>query len=172
MVPSPDLVSPQNVIDVVKVVTEVIPRNTNFLRPLLYTYLWHTLLCVVISFLSFFTQKIRQYITHISYTNPLGNPRRVLTCRTFVLSYRSSGLFLEDQLEQLDSSGLHACLSSWMKYWLCFERLAIFRSFRSLWVCCKSSFYLDLELSYEHLVTVWNRRYTILSYQCTIHWYY
>ena len=59
-----------------------------------------------------------------------------------------------------------------MKHCLYFERLGLLKSFRSLWVCCKSSFYWDFEFSYEHLVTTWNRRHTILSYQCTIHWYY
>jgi hypothetical protein len=38
MVPPPDLTPAQNVVDVAKVAKEVIPRNTNFLRPLLYTY--------------------------------------------------------------------------------------------------------------------------------------
>jgi hypothetical protein len=39
MVPPPDDLAPaQNVVDVAKVAKEVIPRNTNFLRPLLYTY--------------------------------------------------------------------------------------------------------------------------------------
>jgi hypothetical protein len=40
----------------------------------------------------------------------LGNPHHVLSCRTFVLSCRSSGLFSEGQLVvgQLDSSSLHA----------------------------------------------------------------
>ena len=38
MVPPPDLEPAQNVVDVAKVAKEVIPRNTNFLRPLLYTY--------------------------------------------------------------------------------------------------------------------------------------
>ena len=38
MVPPPDLAPAQNVVDVAKVAKEVIPRNTNFLRPLLYTY--------------------------------------------------------------------------------------------------------------------------------------
>jgi hypothetical protein len=37
MVPPPDLTPAQNVVDVAKVVKEVIPRNINFLRPLLYT---------------------------------------------------------------------------------------------------------------------------------------
>jgi hypothetical protein len=35
MVPPPDLLSAQNVLDIAKVAKEVIPRNTNFLRPLL-----------------------------------------------------------------------------------------------------------------------------------------
>jgi len=38
MVPPPDLAPAQNVVDVAKLAKEVIPRNTNFLRPLLYTY--------------------------------------------------------------------------------------------------------------------------------------
>jgi hypothetical protein len=39
LVPPPDDLAPaQNVVDVAKVAKEVIPRNTNFLRPLLYTY--------------------------------------------------------------------------------------------------------------------------------------
>jgi hypothetical protein len=38
MVPPPALAPAQNVVDVAKVAKEVIPRNTNFLRPLLYTY--------------------------------------------------------------------------------------------------------------------------------------
>jgi hypothetical protein len=38
MVPPPDLAPAQNVVDVAKVAKEVILRNTNFLRPLLYTY--------------------------------------------------------------------------------------------------------------------------------------
>jgi hypothetical protein len=39
----------------------------------------------------------------------LDNPRHVLTCRTFVLSGRSSGCFSESQLVvgQLDSSRIH-----------------------------------------------------------------
>ena len=37
MVPPPDLVPAQDVVDVAKLAKEVIPRNTNFLRPLLYT---------------------------------------------------------------------------------------------------------------------------------------
>jgi hypothetical protein len=37
MVSSPDLGPAQNVVDVAKLVKEVIPRNTDFLRPLLYT---------------------------------------------------------------------------------------------------------------------------------------
>ncbi len=37
MVPPPDLAPAQNVVDVGKLDKEVIPRNTNFLRPLLYT---------------------------------------------------------------------------------------------------------------------------------------
>jgi hypothetical protein len=37
MVPTPDLDPAQNVVDVTKLVQEVIPRNTDFLRPLLYT---------------------------------------------------------------------------------------------------------------------------------------
>jgi hypothetical protein len=38
VVPPPALAPAQNVVDVAKVAKEVIPRNTNFLRPLLYTY--------------------------------------------------------------------------------------------------------------------------------------
>jgi hypothetical protein len=38
MVSPPNLATAKNVVDVVKVVKEVIPRHTNFLRPLLYTY--------------------------------------------------------------------------------------------------------------------------------------
>jgi len=38
MVPPPDLASAQNVVDVGKVAKEVSPRNSNFVRPLLYTY--------------------------------------------------------------------------------------------------------------------------------------
>ena len=37
MVPPPDLTPAQNVVDVANLAKEVIPRNTNFLRPLLYT---------------------------------------------------------------------------------------------------------------------------------------
>jgi hypothetical protein len=37
MVPSPDLAPAQDVVDVAKVAKEVIPRNTYFRRPLLYT---------------------------------------------------------------------------------------------------------------------------------------
>jgi hypothetical protein len=37
MVPPPHLTATQNVVDVANLVKEVIPRNTNFLRPLLYT---------------------------------------------------------------------------------------------------------------------------------------
>ena len=37
MVPPPDLAPAQNVVDVAKLAKEVIPRNTDFLRPLLYT---------------------------------------------------------------------------------------------------------------------------------------
>ena len=59
-----------------------------------------------------------------------------------------------------------------MNHWHYFGRLGLLRSFRRLYVCCKSIFYWHFELSYEHLVTTWNRRYTMLSYQCTIHWYY
>jgi hypothetical protein len=35
--PPPDLAPAQNVVDVAKLAKEVIPRNTDFLRPLLYT---------------------------------------------------------------------------------------------------------------------------------------
>ncbi len=38
MVSPPDLVPDHNTVDVAKVAKEVIPRNTIFLRPLLYTY--------------------------------------------------------------------------------------------------------------------------------------
>jgi hypothetical protein len=37
MVPPPDLAHAQNVVDVAKLAKEVIPRNTDFLIPLLYT---------------------------------------------------------------------------------------------------------------------------------------
>jgi hypothetical protein len=37
MVPSPDLAPAQNVVDVANLAKEVISRNTDFLRPLLYT---------------------------------------------------------------------------------------------------------------------------------------
>jgi hypothetical protein len=59
-----------------------------------------------------------------------------------------------------------------MKHCHCFENLGLLKSFRRLWVWCKSSFCWDWQLNYEHLVTGWYRSHTILSYQYTISWYY
>ncbi len=36
-----------------------------------------------------------------------------------------------------------------MKYWLCFEKLGLFESFRRPWVCCKSRIYWGFELSHS-----------------------
>ena len=39
------------------------------------------------------------------------------------------------------------------KHYVFFERLGMIESFRRLWVCCKSSFYCDLELGHTTLFT-------------------
>jgi hypothetical protein len=68
MTPPADLAPAQNVFDVAKLAKEVIPRNTNF-QDLLCICISDTHYCDLVSFLLFFTQKIRQCITHASYTN-------------------------------------------------------------------------------------------------------
>ena len=79
-------------------------------------------------------------------SSSLDNPRHVLSCWTFVLSHRSTGLFSGDQLVvgELDSSSLHRRGSvSCMKHYLWLERVGRIESFRRLWVFCKSNFYWD-----------------------------
>jgi hypothetical protein len=68
MVPPADIAPDENVVDVVKLAKEVSLRNAYFLRPLCIR-ISDTHYCDLVSFLFFFTQEVRKYITHATYTN-------------------------------------------------------------------------------------------------------
>ena len=68
MVPPADIAPDENVVDVVKLAKEVSLRNTYFLRHLCMR-ISDTHYCDLVSFLFFFTQEVRKYITHATYTN-------------------------------------------------------------------------------------------------------
>ena len=70
MVPPADISPDENVFDVVKLAKEVSLTNTYFLRPLCIR-ISDTHYCDLVSFLFFFTQEVRKYITHATYTNAI-----------------------------------------------------------------------------------------------------
>ncbi len=147
-----------------------------------------------VSFLFFFTQEIRQYITHSSYTNAVNledNPSAwwkqyghlFLTLSRLTRRYLATPA-TSCPVERLFSVAGQVTSSrranlSWDNLTLLVfmhEALPLLRKIRALKIVQEDvgvfEVVVDLDLGYEHLVTVWNRRYTILSYQCTIHWYY
>ncbi len=109
MVSPPDIVPDENVVDVVKLDKEVSLRNTYFLRPLCKR-ISDTHYCDQVSFLFFFTQEVRKYITHDTYTNIVKLEDNPLTWwkQHGHLFPTLSRLARQLVVGQLDSSSLHA----------------------------------------------------------------